>query len=122
MADDQDIREKLAKLEALFALGATVGERAAAGARRDRLQAKLSEAADEGDEPESELQYFAAGHLLGEDFCRFMPQERHSPLPLSSAAAHDGDGPGAAIELRADGGQGVPHPAPGTHWVFQRNC
>ncbi len=57
MADDQDIREKLAKLEALFARGATAGERAAAGAARDRLQAKLNVAVDEGDEPESELQY-----------------------------------------------------------------
>lgn len=57
MADDKDIREKLAKLEALFARGATEGERAAAGAARDRLQQKLSFAADEGDEPDIELQY-----------------------------------------------------------------
>ena len=57
MADDKDIREKLAKLEALFARGATAGERAAAGAARDRLQQKLGFAADEGDEPEIELQY-----------------------------------------------------------------
>lgn len=57
MANDQDIREKLAKLEALFARGATAGERAAASAARDRLQAKLNVAVDEGDEPESELQY-----------------------------------------------------------------
>lgn len=57
MADDQDIREKLAKLEALFARGATAGERAAAGAARDRLQARLNVSTHEGDEPESELQY-----------------------------------------------------------------
>lgn len=57
MADDKDIREKLAKLEALFARGATAGERAAAGAARDRLQQKLSFAAEEGDAPEIELQY-----------------------------------------------------------------
>jgi len=57
MADDKDIREKLAKLEALFARGATAGERAAAGAARDRLQAKLSFVAEDGDEPEIELQY-----------------------------------------------------------------
>ena len=53
MADDKDIREKLAKLEALFARGATAGERAAAGAARDRLQQKLSFVSDEGDAPES---------------------------------------------------------------------
>lgn len=57
MADDKDIREKLAKLEALFARGATAGERAAAGAARDRLQQKLSFVSDEGDAPEIELQY-----------------------------------------------------------------
>jgi len=57
MAENKDIREKLEKLEELFARGATAGERAAAGAARDRLQAKLSFAADDGDEPEIELQY-----------------------------------------------------------------
>lgn len=57
MAGDKDIREKLAKLEALFARGATAGERAAAGAARDRLQARLSLDANDGDEPEIELQY-----------------------------------------------------------------
>ncbi|RWR04248.1 hypothetical protein [Paenirhodobacter populi] len=42
MASESDIRDKLAKLEALFARGATEGERAAAGAARERLQARLS--------------------------------------------------------------------------------
>jgi len=57
MTRDMDIREKLAKLEQLFARGATPGERAAAGAARDRLQARLDlEAAGEA-EPEIELQY-----------------------------------------------------------------
>ena len=55
MAANGDIREKLAKLEALFARGATAGERAAAGAARDRLQAKLASAS--ASEPETELQY-----------------------------------------------------------------
>lgn len=49
-----DIRAKLEKLEALFARGATEGERAAAGAARDRLAAQLHEAAKEN---EVELQY-----------------------------------------------------------------
>lgn len=57
MTDDKDIREKLAKLEALFARGATAGERAAAGVARDRLQAKLDVLVEEGDEAEIELQY-----------------------------------------------------------------
>ena len=57
MADDTEMREKLAKLEALFARGATEGERAAAGAARDRLQARLAPEAEGSDAPEVELQY-----------------------------------------------------------------
>ena len=57
MTGEKDIREKLAKLEALFARGATAGERAAAGAARDRLQAKLALDANDGGDPEIELQY-----------------------------------------------------------------
>jgi hypothetical protein len=57
MTGENDIRDKLAKLEALFARGATAGERAAAGAARDRLQARLDEGAEGRKEPETELQY-----------------------------------------------------------------
>ncbi|WP_292294887.1 hypothetical protein [Marivita sp.] len=57
MTSDRDIREKLAKLERLFAQGATHGERAAAGAARDRLQARLDLGAADSAEPEIELQY-----------------------------------------------------------------
>ena len=57
MAGDTEVREKLAKLEALFAQGATEGERAAAGAARDRLQAGIAPEADAADAPEVELQY-----------------------------------------------------------------
>lgn len=49
-----DIRAKLEKLEALFARGATEGERAAAGAALDRLTSKLNDATREGT---TELQY-----------------------------------------------------------------
>lgn len=57
MRDQEDIRERLAKLEALFAGGATPGERAAAGAAMERLQARLDGAGPAQDEPEIELQY-----------------------------------------------------------------
>lgn len=57
MAGEDDIRDKLAKLEALFARGATAGERAAAGAARDRLQARLDLEAEDREEPETEMQY-----------------------------------------------------------------
>jgi len=55
MSGDQHIRDKLAKLEALFARGTTEGERAAAGAARDRLQERLGYGFDENAEPEVEL-------------------------------------------------------------------
>lgn len=57
MTSDGDIREKLAKLERLFAHGATPGERAAAGAARDRLQARLDVGTADDADPEIELQY-----------------------------------------------------------------
>ena len=56
MSRDAEIRAKLARLEALFARGATEGERAAAGAALDRLQARLGADAP-ADAPETEMQY-----------------------------------------------------------------
>ena len=56
MTGENEIRDKLAKLEALFARGATAGERAAAGAARDRLQARLCLELDESEESETEMQ------------------------------------------------------------------
>jgi hypothetical protein len=52
----EDIRERLAKLEVLFARGATEGERAAAGAALERLQARLDLAGSPHGESEIELQ------------------------------------------------------------------
>lgn len=54
MERQEDIRVKLEKLEALFARGATEGERAAAGAALDRLTTRLQEASHEA---EVELKY-----------------------------------------------------------------
>lgn len=55
----QDIRDRLAKLEALFARGATEGERAAAGAALERMQARLDlgGGGTAKGEPEIEMQY-----------------------------------------------------------------
>jgi hypothetical protein len=57
MTGRADITARLAKLEALFARGATEGERAAAGAAIERLRARLAEEARTAHEPEIELQY-----------------------------------------------------------------
>ena len=56
MNHHEEIRDKLAKLEALFARGATAGERAAAGAALERMQARL-DAIGRKAEPDVELQY-----------------------------------------------------------------
>lgn len=45
MAIEDQLRERLRKVEALFVGGATAGERDAAGAAAARLRAKLEEAA-----------------------------------------------------------------------------
>lgn len=57
MRNQGDIRDRLEKLEALFARGATAGERAAAGAALERLQSRLDLAEQAAHEPETELQY-----------------------------------------------------------------
>jgi len=57
VSDTADIAARLAKLETLFARGATEGERAAAGAAIERLRARLAEEARTAREPEIEVQY-----------------------------------------------------------------
>ena len=57
MTATSDMAARLAKLEALFARGATEGERAAAGAAIERLRARLAEQARTAREPEIEVQY-----------------------------------------------------------------
>ena len=56
MVDDGELREKLAKVEALFRRAGSPGERAAAGAAMDRLHGRLQgRSRDNG--PETELQF-----------------------------------------------------------------
>jgi hypothetical protein len=52
---DQQLREKLRKIEALFAGAATEGERLAAGAAAERIRDKLSKTAQQ--ETESEIKF-----------------------------------------------------------------
>ena len=56
MVDDEELRAKLAKVEALFRGAASPGERAAAEAAMDRLHGRMG-TADGDREPEVELQY-----------------------------------------------------------------
>ena len=56
MVDDEALREKLAKVEALFRRASSPGERAAAGAAMDRLHGRLG-GSDRDREPETEQQF-----------------------------------------------------------------
>lgn len=56
MVDDRELREKLAKVEALFRRAGSPGERAAAGAAMDRLHGRL-QGRNREDGPEAELQF-----------------------------------------------------------------
>ena len=56
MVDDRELREKLAKVEALFRRAGSPGERAAAGAAMDRLHGRL-QGRHRKDGPETELQF-----------------------------------------------------------------
>jgi hypothetical protein len=57
VANSANIEDRLRKLEALFARGATPGERAAAGAALNRFQSRLDLGGGESREPEIELQF-----------------------------------------------------------------
>ena len=56
MVDDEELRAKLAKVEALFRRAGSPGERAAAKAAMGRLHGRLAGSAGK-DEPEVELQF-----------------------------------------------------------------
>ena len=56
MTGDEQLREKLAKVEALFRQAGSPGERAAAGAAAERLGGRLADADRDGG-PENELQF-----------------------------------------------------------------
>ena len=56
MVDDEQLRAKLAKVEALFRRAGSEGERAAAEAALERLRGRLG-ASDEDHEPENEFQF-----------------------------------------------------------------
>ena len=53
--DERELREKLRKIEALFAGAATAGERAAAGAAAERIKERLNQVG--GTEPSTEMTF-----------------------------------------------------------------
>ena len=83
MADDMEMREKLAKLEALIAGGATEAERAEASAARDRLRAKRAPAAVAADASEVELQYSLPDVWLSASSSRCTASTVSAPIATS---------------------------------------
>jgi len=57
MSDDEELRAKLAKVEALFRRAGSPGERAAAEAAMGRLHGRLGGSAKQRPEPEVELRF-----------------------------------------------------------------
>ena len=55
MQTDQELRDKLRKIEALFSGAATPGEKTAAGAAAERIRARLSEAKRQGPSVETKF-------------------------------------------------------------------
>ena len=80
MRDDRQLREKLAKLEALFRRAGTPGERTAAGAAIERLQGRLPDPGA-APEPEVELQYSLPDAWCVDLFCAVC--RKHGVRPYS---------------------------------------
>ena len=81
MSIEDQLRERLRKVEALFFGAATEGEREAAGAAAERLKAKLDEADATG-----RTQVRHAGSMVGQAVHRALPALWLHSLPLCASA------------------------------------
>ena len=97
MAIEDQLRDRLRKVEALFFGAATAGERNAAGAAAERLRAKLDEAA-RGDPP-IEMKFTMPDFVVGASVHRALPALRPETVPLRAPALDDGHGQGAATAI-----------------------
>lgn len=97
MIEDQ-LRERLKKVEALYFGSTSASEREAAGAAADRLRAKLDEAARS--DPPVEMKFTLPGRMVGAFVRRSVPTLRRASLPLSAATPHNDHGESAAALFR----------------------
>jgi hypothetical protein len=84
MSTESQLREKLRKIEALFAGAGTTGERLAAEAALERVRARLSELGQK--DPPVETQ-FSMPPMVALSISRTIPALRVEPLSSSSATA-----------------------------------
>ena len=97
MSIEDQLRERLKKVEALYFGAATAGERVGAEAALARLKAKLDETGRS--HPPIEMK-FTAGPVVGPPVHRVVPALWPQAVPLSAAAPHHDHGQGAATFSR----------------------
>ena len=84
MTDGQALREKLRKIEALFAGAATAGEKEAAGTAAERIRAKL--ASSEANEPPAEIRFSVPDSWSRQLFIALCRRYGNQAVPLSPHA------------------------------------
>ena len=97
MSTESQLREKLRKIEALFAGAGTAGERLAAEAALERVRARLGELSRQ--DPSIELQFSMPDQWSRHLFLA-LPTLWFEALPLLSAAAQHGHDQGAEAVSR----------------------
>src|SRR5258708_40091377 len=85
MSTESQLREKLRKIEALFAGAGTAGERIAAEAALERVRERLAELGRQ--DPSIEMPVLDAGSMVAPFVSRLVPALWHEALSLLSAAA-----------------------------------
>jgi hypothetical protein len=90
MSIESQLREKLRKIEALFAGAGTAGERLAAEVALQRVRERLTELGRQ--DLSIEMQFLDAGSTVTPSVSRLVPALRHEALSLLSAAAQHGHG------------------------------
>ena len=101
MGIEDQLRERLRKVEALYFGATSAGEREAAGAAAERLKARLDEASRL--DPPVEMKFSLAGRMVGAIVHRPVSSVWLSTVPLRASAPHDDHGEGAAAVLRRGG-------------------
>ena len=93
MSTEPQLREKLRKIEALFAGAGTVGERLAAEAALERVRARLTELGQK--DPAIEMQFSLPDQWSRHLFLALCRRYALESLSSSSATAQHCHGPGA---------------------------
>jgi hypothetical protein len=101
MGIEDQLRERLRKVEALFFGAATAGERQAAGATAERLKAKLDEASRY--DPPIELKFVLPDQWSVRLFIALCRRYGFNPFRYARQRPNDGHGQGAAPAFQRGG-------------------